>query len=158
MVAMKGAEQVVRRSVLDRLIQSGDPEPRTAAESLRAVQASVLRDVEWLLNTRRIAEPAAAHLTELHESVYHYGLPDISSLSADSPAVRREVLRQVAECIQRFEPRLAAVRVTEPATAGSTRHIRFHVEAMLRLPNPEPIYFDTVLDPATGCFTVPPAA
>jgi type VI secretion system protein ImpF len=155
MAAMKGAEQVVRRSVLDRLIQSGEAEPRTAAESMRAAQASVLRDIEWLLNTRRIAQPAPAHLTELQESVYHYGLPDISSMSADSPTVRREVLRQVTECIQRFEPRLTSVRVTEPAGTATSRHIRFHVEAMLRLPNPEPIYFDTVLDPATGRFNVP---
>jgi type VI secretion system protein ImpF len=153
---MKGAEPVVRRSVLDRLIQSGEPEPRTASESIRARREAVLRDVEWLLNTRRIAIVAPAELAELHESVYHFGLPDITSVSADSPTIRRDLLRQVEACIERFEPRLMSVRVTEaPQSPEGSRSIRFHVEAMLRLEtDAEPIYFDTVLDPASGSFNV----
>lgn len=155
---MKGAERIARRSVLDRLIQTGEPEPRTAAESVTALKVSVLRDIEWLLNTRRIADPAPAVLNELVDSVYHYGLPDITSVSADSPSVRRELLRQVEECIERFEPRLAGVRVSEPPAEEHSRHIRFHVEAMLRVgPDPEPIQFDTVLDPTSGRFNVPKA-
>jgi type VI secretion system protein ImpF len=155
---MKGNDRIVRRSVLDRLIQSGAPEPRTAAESISALKTSVLRDIEWLLNTRRIADPAPAALEELHDSVYHYGLPDITSVSADSPSVRRELLRQVEECIERFEPRLGGVRVSEPPGDEHSRHIRFHVEALLRVGGePEPIHFDTVLDPASGRFNVPKA-
>lgn len=150
---MKSAERVVRRSVLDRLCQ-GEPEPRTEADSVRALKAAVLRDVEWLLNTRRIIAPAPPHLTELQHSVYHYGLPDISSLRSDSPADRRDLVRAVAECIERFEPRLAAVRVTEVA-GESARQLRFQVHATLRLPTPEPIYFDTVLDPSCGRFSLP---
>lgn len=155
---MKGPERLARRSVLDRLIQTGEPEPRTAAESVRALKASVLRDIEWLLNTRRIADPAPAEFVELQESVYHYGLPDITSVSADSLARRRELLRQVEDCIARFEPRLDAVRVTETGGDENSRHIRFHVEAVLRLdPDPEPIWFDAVLDPTSSRFDVPKA-
>lgn len=153
---MKGAERIVRRSVLDRLIQSGEPEPRTASESVRVRKETVLRDVEWLLNTRRIYLMAPPELVELQDSVYHYGLPDITSVSADSAALRRDLLRQVEGCIERFEPRLTGVRVTEAAKpAEGSRSIRFHVEAMLRLEGEaEPIYFDTVLDPASGSFNI----
>jgi type VI secretion system protein ImpF len=154
---MATRESVIRRSVLDRLMETGEAEPRTHAESVRALKTAVLRDVEWLLNTRRIMEPAPAHLTELQDSVYHYGLPDISSQSADSSDIRRTVLRQVSDCLQRFEPRLASVRVTERPPDENSRQVRFHIEAMLRLPDPEPIYFDTVFDSTSGRFNVPPA-
>jgi type VI secretion system protein ImpF len=154
---MKASERVIRLSVLDRLLLGGEPQAKTMAESARAMRAAVLRDAEWLLNTRRIAQPLPAHLEELHDSVYYFGLPDITSLSADSPGVRREVLRQVEECIQRFEPRLASVRVSEPPGGEGGRRVRFMVEATLCLPDPEPIQFDTMLDPASGRFEVPTA-
>jgi type VI secretion system protein ImpF len=150
-------ERVVRRSILDRLLQTGEPEPRTESEAARAFRASVLRDVEWLLNTRSVMRPASEHLTELQDSVYHYGLPDITSKNADSPADRRIVLRKVAECIERFEPRLASVRVVEQAHEEQSRQVRFQVEALLRLPTPEPFFFDTVFDPTNGRFKVPTA-
>lgn len=150
-------EPIVRRSVLDRLIQSGDAEPRSGVDSVRALKGAVLRDVEWLLNTRRIARPAPTHLTELSSSVYHFGLPDTTSVSPDSKRLRQELLLEIKACIERFEPRLAAVRVTEPLAEGEGRRdIRFRVEAVLRLdPEPEPIFFDTVLDEESGRFNVP---
>jgi type VI secretion system protein ImpF len=153
---MKGAEPVVRRSVLDRLLQTGEPEPRTPAESARARRQAVLRDVEWLLNTRRIAVEAPAELVELRDSVYHYGLPDVTSVSADSHSRRRDLLRQVEATLTRFEPRLTSIRVIEaPQPAEAARAIRFSVEAMLRLEgDAEPIYFDTVLDAASGSFNI----
>jgi type VI secretion system protein ImpF len=150
-------ERVMRRSVLDRLLQTGEAEPHTESQAARAMRASVLRDIEWLLNTRRIMLKAPEHLTELQESVYHYGLPDISSKNADSLADRRDVLREVAECIERFEPRLMSVRVVEQSTEENSRQIRFQVEALLRLPTPEPFFFDTVVDLSTGRFKVPMA-
>lgn len=153
---MKDADGIVRRSVLDRLLQTGDPEPRTWNDSVRLAKASVARDVEWLLNTRCIATPAPDTLTELRDSVYNYGLPDITSFSADSAAARRELLRNVTDTVQRFEPRLTNVRVREVARVSEgKREIRFVVEGMLRLhPQPEPVAFDTVLEPTSGRFTL----
>ena len=154
---MKAAERIVRRSVLDRLIQSGEQEPRNSSESIRMLKDAVMRDVEWILNTRRIAELAPSHLTEVNNSVYHYGLADITSVSAGSPSARRELLRRVEQCVERFEPRLSSVRVSEPESEKSqesSRAIRFHIEAVLRYDD-EPIFFDTVLDPASGRFNVP---
>jgi type VI secretion system protein ImpF len=152
---MRETERLVRRPVLDRLLQTGEPEPRTWAESVRALKASLLRDVDWLLNTRRIAEPAPAALVELNRSVYHYGLADVSSLSADAAETRRELLRRVEECLRQFEPRLTGVRVLETERAAGSRQVRLVVEGMLQLhPEPEPIVFDTVLDGSSGRFDV----
>lgn len=153
---MKETERVLRRPMLDRLLQTGEPEPRTWSESVRALKSSLMRDIDWLLNTRRIAEPAPSSLSELQNSVYHYGLPDVTSLSADSTETRRLLMRQVEECLRQFEPRLTGVRVSEAETKGGTaRQLRFVVEGILQLdPVPEPIAFDTVLDSSSGRFDV----
>lgn len=157
---MKDPQRLVRRSVLDRLVQSEAAEPRSWSESVQMAKRAVLRDVEWLLNTRRIAEPAPASFPELQQSVYHYGIPDVTSVSADSHTARRELLRQVADCIAHFEPRLSHVRVSEPSTEKRTgRQVRFIIEALLKLETEtEPIVFDTLLEPTNGRFSVTGAA
>ena len=153
---MNQNDRVLRRSVLDRLLQSGEPEPRNWHESVRALKASVLRDIDWLLNTRRTIDPVGDELPELQQSVYHYGLPDLTSLSTDSASARKQVLRHIEACIEQFEPRLSNVRVAEAVTEGEGgRRVRFVVEGMLRLhPDPEPISFDTVLEAGTGRFSI----
>jgi type VI secretion system protein ImpF len=153
---MNDRSRVVRRSVLDRLVQTGEPEPRTWQDSVRACKAAVLRDLQWLLNTRRVTLEAGSELPELQQSVYHYGLPDVTSFSADSPTVRRALLRRIEAAIELFEPRLAGVRVSEAEDSqNGTRGVHFVIEGLLRLhPDPEPISFDTVLDAASGRFNL----
>ena len=144
--------------MLDRLLQTGEAEPRSEAESVRALKNAVMRDVEWLLNTRQIINLAPKDCAELQDSVFQYGLADITSVSADSPAVRRELLKRVEQCLETFEPRITSVRVSEAQTQGdTTRSVRFRVEAMLKLDDPESIFFETVLDPGSGRFAVPPS-
>jgi len=153
---MNQNDRVLRRSVLDRLVQSGEPEPRNWYESVRALKASVLRDIEWLLNSRRVIDPAGDAFPELQQSVYHFGLPDITSLTTDSASARKQLLRQLEACIEQFEPRLSNVRVNEADTEGKGgRRMRFVVEGLLRLhPDPEPISFDTLMEAGTGRFSI----
>jgi type VI secretion system protein ImpF len=150
------SEGRVRRSVLDRLLQTEAHEPRNFSDSLRLHRAAVLRDVEWLLNTRRIPFLAPAWCPELQQSIYHFGIPDVTSKSADSPETRRELLRQVEETIVQFEPRLSNVHVSQPkAESRSARHVRFVIEALLHLETEtETIVFDTVLEPSSGRFSI----
>lgn len=124
----------------------------THAQSVSEFKQSVRRDVEWLLNTRRTPEPAPDSLSELQSSLYDYGLPDITSLSADSPEVRMQLARRIEEAITLFEPRLADVKISvTDAGEGGTRQLRFLIEGMLRMePNPEQVAFDTILD-TTNC-------
>jgi type VI secretion system protein ImpF len=154
-------ERTVQPSLLDRLT---DYEPRNSAEgsiaymeSVRQFKAGVQRDLEWLLNTRRIPVLAPEELEEVNGSVYHYGLPDLTSISRDSPEERALLLRRVEEAISQFEPRLANVRVAAVEMEGENfrRELRFHVEATLLMdPTPEHVVFDTVLHFASGEYEV----
>ena len=88
-MAKNEIERTVQPSLLDRLT---DSDPRvsadahvTFAESVRRFKASIQRDLEWLLNTRRTPDAVPADWFEhLPRSAYYYGIPDISSLSRDS--------------------------------------------------------------------------
>ena len=153
-------ERTVQQSVLDRLIDqdpgvTADP-PTTLAQSTRQFKAAVRRDLEWLLNTRRIATPAPDTFDEVPHSLYHYGLPDVTSLSADSPESRLWLLNRIEETIAMFEPRLTGVRVSLSETrADGGRELRFLIEATLRMdPNPEQVVFDTVLELGSGAYQV----
>lgn len=163
------AEDLVRQSVLDRLIgadlfrtggsKEGRP-ARTWHESVAVLEQNVLRDVEALLNTRQVAHPAGTSHPHLAESIYNYGLLDVTTLSADSGETAHRIRRHIRETIERFEPRLADVDVVDPGEGedegrSATRMVRFRVEATLRTePDPERVEFDTVLELATKRFEV----
>ena len=156
-MAKREIERTVQPSVLDRLT---DEDPRSPAdprvtygESLRQFKISVQRDLEWLLNTRRTADPVVEEFEELCRSLLNYGMPDITSMSRDSVASRKQLLRQVEETLGIFEPRLANVKIAMVELEGEQhrRELRFMVEATLRLdPTPEQVMFDTVLHFSSG--------
>lgn len=155
-------ERYLRPSVLDRILDTPGSDwaasggRGTLSQSVQALQDALLRDLEWLLNTRRIAFPAGDDFPEVQRSVYHFGLRDISSLSSDSSGVRSTLAREVEELLRFFEPRLTGVRVNVPE-GGKDRHreIRFIIEASLDMdPEPVPVTFDTVLEVASGEFNV----
>ena len=153
-------EPTVKQSVLDRLIDNAPAHaqdaPTSWADSVRHLRNAVRRDLEWLLNTRRIIYLAPAELPETRASVYHYGLPDITSLSGDSHDTPIRLARQIEETIAAFEPRLSSVRVRQGESGADARHqIRFIIEALLDMePDPERVVFDTVLEVSSGDFDV----
>ena len=146
-------------SVLDRLI---DQEPKnrsealpTYAQTLRAIKASLRRDLEFLLNTRRTPQEAPDAADELQRSVYHYGLPDLTTLSARSVSDQNKLLKIIETVIAYFEPRLANVKVSLAPITGTGRLVRFVIEGMLRIdPAPEHVAFDTVLELTSGQYEV----
>ncbi len=153
-------ERAVQPSLVDRLT---DLAPRerldpmaTRDGSERAYRASVQRDIEWLLNSRRTMWPAPPGLDEVHRSAYEYGLVDTTALFVGNPEGRRTLQDAVEDTIRRFEPRLANVRVKLiDADQKSAPQLRFVIEALLRMdPNPEQVVFDTVFDTASGTYEV----
>jgi type VI secretion system protein ImpF len=146
----------VTQSVLDRLI---DHEPNSSvessvsrAQSVRLLKAAVRRDLDYLLNTRRIPEEPEENLQAVNRSLFVYGLPDFSSFTMASPADQSKLLRHLVAAIKLFEPRLANVRIlpVETPTVGMQR-VRLRIEATLLMdPNPEPISFDTVIELRSG--------
>ncbi|HXI21927.1 MAG TPA: type VI secretion system baseplate subunit TssE [Gemmatimonadales bacterium] len=152
-------ERPVALPVLDRLLDDergvAGERALSRAESVRATMDAVRRDLELLLNTRRVGEPSA-ELPEVATSVQYYGMPDITSMSRDSPDTRVKLARQVEEAIAAFEPRLEAVKVSVvPTDELKFGELRFTIEAVLRLdPSPERVMFDTVLEAGRGEVTV----
>lgn len=146
----------VTLSVLDRLIdrepKSQSEAPLTRSQSVRLLKAAVQRDLEWLLNTRRIFQEPDESLKEINRSAYVYGLPDFSQYTMASAADKAKLLRQLLNTIKIFEPRLANVRLVPVETAdGGIQQFRLRIEAMLLMdPSPEPVSFDTVIGLKSG--------
>src|SRR5436853_1126001 len=128
-------DRPVQESVLDRLIgDDTEVSAITRTRSVRDLKAAVRRDLEWLLNTRAVAVPPPESLTQVRESVYTYGVSDITSLSADDPKARIRLRIMIEEAIRLFEPRLMGVQVVEaPLQTREGRQLRFSIEAVLRM-------------------------
>ena len=126
------------------------------SDSVRRMKQAVRRDLEWLLNTRRIAVEPEIGFKELNQSLYMYGIPDLSSFSLSSPKDRTRLLRILQNAIKVFEPRLSSVKVAPvdiPETGRSAMH--FRIEGLLMMdPAPESVSFDTVLKLSSGEYEV----
>ena len=153
-------EQTVTQSVLDRLIDR-DPaatseNPPTRAQSVRQLKSALRRDLEWLLNSRRTPEAVNGEFQELEQSLYNFGLPDVTSLSWDSSRDRSRLGRMIEQVLHTFEPRLSGVRVVAvPSVAGAQHVMRFQIEGLLDMdPSPEHISFDTLLQLSSGEYQV----
>lgn len=161
----------MRQSILDRLIQvkgahdsrsddggesSGGSRRKRWKDSVELLKANVLRDLEWLLNTRETGEPAMAPWVEVEGSIYNYGLPDFASMSADSVHTTGRLLKAIEREVELFEPRLTNVRVSvQEASPGEERRLRFVIQGTLLLdPDPEHVEFDTVLELDNGQFSL----
>lgn len=152
---------LVTLSVLDRLVDDAPKSPTepalTRAESLRRLRTSVRRDLEWLLNTRRVAEMPEENLHDLNRSVYVYGLPDISSVSLSSRGEQERLLRAIERSIATFEPRLRDVKVIpiRDKDQGKVQRLDFRIEGLLMMdPAPEAVTFDTVLDGVSQTYRI----
>ena len=149
----------VTPSVLDRLL---DFEPELSrepvasrAKSLRQLRQAVRRDLEWLLNTRRVATEIPSDLKEVNRSLANYGLPDFSGVSIENPGEQKRMRREIEETIDTFESRLENVVVTLEPVRDTERALRFRIDARLKVePAPEPITFDTVLQLGSGQYSV----
>jgi len=146
----------VTLSVLDRLIDR-EPKAQTEAplsrsQSVRILKAAVQRDLEWLLNTRRIFQEPDESLKEINRSLYIYGLPDFSQYTMASLADQAKLLKQILNTIKMFEPRLGSVRIVPVETTDSgIQQFHLRIEAMLLMdPAPEPVSFDTVIGLKSG--------
>ncbi len=156
---MNPSNKDVRASLLDRLI---DEEPGVSREpvqlrlhSIGQIKAAVIRDLEHLLNTRRmIIVPPPAYV-ELNQSLYVYGLRDTTSHNPRSPAAMQHLRLEVERTIARFEPRLKNVSVQVETPGAIERTLRFRVTAMLVVePISEPVAFDTYFDANRGEYVI----
>lgn len=151
-------QENLQASILDRLM---DDEPEVYSEpvqfrllGIRQVESCVIRDLERLLNTRRIIEPPPAEFSELNRSVYAYGIRDYTSLNPRSSSVRKLLRQDIERSIARWEPRLRNVKV-QLEQDQKTHSLRFRINAVLVVePEKEPVQFDTFFDINRGEYLI----
>ena len=156
---MEPFEARVTPSLLDRLTDytpnARAKHPLSRLQALRVLRASVWRDLSALLNTKRREEEVSEQFTEANRSLLTYGLPDFSSYGLKSEADQHRLRRAIEAAIRRFEPRLEKVIVTLEPALETASALRFRVDALLRVePAPEPISFETLLQPESARFVV----
>lgn len=146
-------------SVLDRLI---DLEPKISTEpannryaTLEDLKAAVRRDLEWLLNTRKMVAEIPAAFEELKRSVITYGVPDISGIHMEHKVESANLRAAIENAVRIFEPRFLDVVASLEPMSSTDRQLRFRIEATLDLdPVPEAMVFDTVMQLGSGAFAV----
>jgi type VI secretion system protein ImpF len=150
-------DQPLVPSVLDRLLDA-EPQvsreaPRNRTQVLRELKLAVRRDLENLLNSRRRCLPWPPGLKELKQSLVNYGIPDFLGTN---PNDREEFCRTLQVLLRQYEPRFKTVSVTPLTNAEPLdRTLRFRIDALLLAdPAPEPVVFDSLLEPASGTFVI----
>lgn len=151
--------QDIQASVLDRLI---DDQPGVSREpvqhrllSINQIKASVIRDLENLLNTRRQITPIPSELGEVGNSLFVYGLRDFTSKDTRSPSIKQQLRHDIEKTIARFDSRLRNVTVRIESATPSERNIRFRISGLLVVdPVTEPVMFDTYFDSNRGEYVI----
>jgi type VI secretion system protein ImpF len=155
---MRENSENLQTSILDKLI---DNEPQNSSESvasrmvsLRDIEASVIRDIENLLNTRRTIHIPSAILNEVNKSLYMYGLRDFTAENPSSSLVVQKLRREISQTLALFEPRLKGV-VVHIKKSGNGRDLHFRIAGTLVInPISEPVIFDIHLDPNRGDYRI----
>lgn len=158
-MARNDPDSTVTLTLLDRLIDN-DPKVRdepmmSRVQSVRQLKASLKRDLEWLLNTRRNPEEVSDKESELYRSLYNFGLPDLTNFGLHSTDDQSRLAWMLEETISIFEPRLEGVKVAMQPVSPGSRQLRFQIEGLLKMdPAPERVSFDTVLELTSGAYQV----
>jgi type VI secretion system protein ImpF len=156
---MNKNQESIQASILDRLI---DYKPGVSREPVQRRflnfeqgKASVIRDLENLLNTKSQILPVPPAYKEVNNSLFVYGLTDFTSQNPKNPAVRQMLRQDLEKAILLFEPRLKNVTVHVEASSENERNVRFRISSLLVLdPLAEPVTFDTYFDINRGEYTI----
>ena len=148
----------LKPSVFDRLIGNVDSAVAGGggAQNLSKLKETVRRDLENLLNTRWRVTAWPPSLEELNDSLVNYGIPDFSGHNMGSSHDREEFRTIVENAIRRYEPRFTKVSLKMARQKDfSDRTLRFQIEAEIHaVPYPEPVVFDSLLEPGDSNFKV----
>jgi type VI secretion system protein ImpF len=153
-------DQPLVPSIFDRLLDDEPANSREVVSSrrqmLRELKTSVSRDLENLLNTRQRWAEFPPGLEELDSSLVNYGIPDFTGVNMSIAAERERLRATIQRIIEQFEPRFQSIKVKLLDNAESfDRRLRFRIDGLLNVdPAPEPVVFDSQLEPATSTFEV----
>ena len=156
-------QERLQPALLDRL---RDDHPRSQQEppdarvmTVRQLHDSVVRDLEWLLNSHGIESTIDAKAyPETMRSVINYGIADLSgrTISGTDASV---IEREIREAIERFEPRILPeslkVRVSTGDGVGGFNRLAFEIRGDLwATPIPLEFLLLTEVDLEAGNVTI----
>lgn len=144
---------------MDKLIREGkylSSSDTVFRLSMEELKDSVARDLEALLNTRKVIdEEKFSRYPECNRSIVTYGLNDFAGLSLASTDDRAYICRSLEQTIARHEPRLRNVKATLEVQDGSINRLNFAISALLVVhPAHEPVSFDAVLQPSSQHYSI----
>jgi type VI secretion system protein ImpF len=154
-------QTLISSSLLDRLM---DDSPLVTTENqsemlydMTRYKRAVARDLESLLNTR--CAYLGSEMLDLYpqakDSILLFGITDLSSLSLLNPEDRMFLRDSIRKAIERYEPRLAKVRVNLEISKELHQVLRFRVDALLKVhPNRPPVTFDAMLQLSSNTYVV----
>jgi type VI secretion system protein len=123
--------------LLERLrIWDREPERRAKNDPKKIVD-SVIRHLQRILNTRQGNVPIAED----------YGVPDFTDFLHSYPESLREIEKTIRQTIQKYEPRLRAVRVNFIPQDDDVLSLRFQIMAKLSVDEGKtPVFIETLVD------------
>ncbi|MHB1769235.1 MAG: type VI secretion system baseplate subunit TssE [Phycisphaerae bacterium] len=143
--------------LLDRLTDDAPENSRESrdqrAGTLRQLRKSVLRDLEWLLNT-----PCHFDAEELKDfplvtqSVVNYGIPNLSGQTVSGMPPER-VEKMLINAIHRFEPRVIrhSLSIGSVGGAGKPNTLDFEIRGEIwAVPLPDVLFVRTEVDMESG--------
>lgn len=110
---------------------------RREREDVGRITDSILYHLQRILNTRRGSVPISED----------YGIPDFTELLYSYPESIRDIETSIRQTIQKYEPRLKAVRVNFIPQEEDVLSLRFQIIAQLATDlDKVPVLFETVVD------------
>jgi type VI secretion system protein len=126
------------RTLLERLAKPKTAAVRTLGQSSTELLRSVVRNLQNILNTRVGHAPAQMDL----------GMPAPSDIVHATPDAVGLVLRNLRECIEKYEPRLSSVEISHVESETDVLTLRFQVTARIQdAKDGGSLSFETVVDP-----------
>ena len=128
----------MREERLFERIQTWEKEPaRREKEDPQRVIDSILRHLKRILNTKQGNVPIADD----------YGIPDFTDSLNDLTGSVREMEKTLRIAIQKYEPRLKAVKVSFISQEEDLLSLRFQIAARLTSESKTQVLFETHMDP-----------
>jgi type VI secretion system lysozyme-like protein len=139
--SIDGAQSLLFEKLIDLDPKSSHDPQEFRVLGLDDLKASIKRELERLLDTRRSVGIGDEKITPPPETVLDYGLPDWSTLSPTSGQDMEALARAARIAIRAFEPRLLDPVVTVVRPKDGVNRITLVIKGSVRL--------DTVVEPVS---------
>lgn len=99
-----------RKLLFERLVEDAADPLADAVHDWDGLRNSVILEVHRLFNTRLSID--AGRMAGRRRTTVDYGIPDLSRFPPRDPEAEADLVRQLTQALQAFEPRLVAPTVT----------------------------------------------